>query len=372
MLAFSEAKDQAVIDILDRESAAMGKNLRAVVVTDFERMTSGVKSLQNVLDPDAGSAVHVFHAIVSQPKLEALAAILVTGKTLMVAANHQNESLNWFNGYLQAQGLNAKCRFETTASPHAIEVLGEGPDWSSRAYVGMVTAALEAGMTRCLVGTRGIFGEGWDSLSLNTLIDLTSVTTSTSVQQLRGRSIRKDPGWTHKLAHNWDVICVAPQFEKGDSDLRRLIQRHGRYWGVVPMTASRQLIQDATALLQVPSTVPQAARGQIVKGLMHLDPDLPYELVTRGPRRARYARYTQRSMDAISQTRTILSIVGHWRGIQQLLLLGYTHRHCRPKNPHRLHDQRHAQGDAAQIRCQRLGHAGNGLLFQSVFQYRPG
>jgi len=304
VLAFSESKDQAVIHILSEEIRTMGDHLRAVVVTDFERMTSGVKSLKNVLDPDAGSAIRVFHALVSRPELDDLDAVLVTGKTLMIDAHHQVTCLDWFNDYLKQQSINATCNFKETASPQVLEIVGEGPDWSSRAYVGMVTAALEAGLTRCLVGTRGIFGEGWDSLSLNTLIDLTSVTTSTSVQQLRGRSIRKHPAWPMKLAHNWDVICVAPQFDRGDSDLRRLIQRHGRYWGVVPMTATQKFVKETADKLQgvVPAQqVSPPMRGQIVKGLMHLDPDLPYELSIRGPRKTNYDRYTRRSLGAIDQ-----------------------------------------------------------------------
>jgi superfamily II DNA or RNA helicase len=302
VLSFSESKDRAVIHILNEEIKSLGENLRAVVVTDFERMTSGVKSLENILDPDAGSAIRVFHALVSQPELDALDVILVTGKTLMMDATHTPGCLEWFNDYLRRQNLQASCQFAPTASPRVLEIVGEGKDWSSRAYVGMVTAALEVGLTRCLVGTRGIFGEGWDALSLNTLIDLTSVTTSTSVQQLRGRSIRKDPSWPHKLAHNWDVICVAPQFEKGFSDLGRLIQRHGRYWGVVPSRKSKvEGLAEATLDLRPATFDVQPERGQIVKGLMHLDPDLPYELVTRGPKKADYARYTRRSLSAVNQ-----------------------------------------------------------------------
>ncbi|MFZ6030005.1 MAG: DEAD/DEAH box helicase family protein [Chloroflexota bacterium] len=311
VLAFSESKDGAAIHILREEFKAMGEKLRAVVVTDFERMSSGVKPLKNVLDPDAGSAIRVFHALVSRPELDDLDAVLVTGKTLMIDANHRNGCLAWFNDYLRRQNLNAVCHFRETASPRVLEVTGEGKDWSSRVYVGMVTAALEAGLTRCLVGTRGIFGEGWDSLSLNTLIDLTSVTTSTSVQQLRGRSIRKDPSWPQKLAHNWDVICVAPQFEKGDSDLKRLVQRHGRYWGVVPATAVQQALQDTFKALPAGKSALEElsaqtfnvppARGQIVKGLMHLDPDLPYELCTRGLKKTDFDRYTRRSLAAVGR-----------------------------------------------------------------------
>ena len=174
----------------------------------------------------------------------------------------------------------------------------------------MVTAAFEQGLTRCLVGTRGIFGEGWDSLSLNTLIDLTSVTTSTSVQQLRGRSIRLDPAWPRKVSHNWDVVCVAPMFEKGFIDLQRFLQRHERYWGVIPLSRWEQWVEDLKGgLSSVPITNfpddlgPRAAvselRGQIVKGVMHVSPQLAYELAVLGFKRAHYERFTDQMMQSI-------------------------------------------------------------------------
>ena len=64
------------------------------------------------------------------------------------------------------------------------------------------------GRTQVLVGTRALLGEGWDAPSANTLIDLTSVTTATGVQQLRGRILRLDPAWPTKTAHAYDVVCL--------------------------------------------------------------------------------------------------------------------------------------------------------------------
>ncbi len=69
-------------------------------------------------------------------------------------------------------------------------------------YVGMATEIFERGITKCLIGTRGLFGEGWDSQALNTLIDLTMTTSPVSVKQLRGRSIRlqaNDPAGARKM-----------------------------------------------------------------------------------------------------------------------------------------------------------------------------
>ncbi len=279
VLTLSEAKDVAVAEILSAENSALGDQLRAVVVTDFERMSSGVGRLQGVLDRDAGSAVRVFSYLVHHPQAGRLDPILVTGSTLMADADLGEALLERFTDYLKRRNLNARCDYRATEFPQILEVTGQGPDWSSRTYVNMVTEIFESGVTRCLVGTRGIFGEGWDALRLNTLVDLTSITTSTSVQQLRGRTLRKDPSWPRKLAHNWDVVCVSSEFEKGYVDLRRFVKRHDRYWGVVPFSGSGAEMH-----------------GAIVKGVHHVDPELAFELSMRNFKEIDYENYTQRMM----------------------------------------------------------------------------
>jgi len=71
--------------------------------------------------------------------------------------------------------------------------------------------------------------------SLNTLIDLTTTTSPVSVKQLRGRSLRintSDPLAARKVANNWDVVCIAPQLEKGLNDYQRFVRKHDGYFGL--------------------------------------------------------------------------------------------------------------------------------------------
>src|SRR6185436_11158719 len=96
----------------------------------------------------------------------------------------------------------------------------------------MITELFQRGVTRCLVGTRGLLGEGWDASKINVLIDLTSVTTSMTVNQLRGRSIRLDSDDPNKLANNWDVVCLAPEFAKGLDDYHRFMAKHLHLFGI--------------------------------------------------------------------------------------------------------------------------------------------
>lgn len=285
VLALSAAKDDAVVDILTREADDLGERLRAVVITDFAEMSAAVTRADGALDTDAGSAVRVFHALIDDPATELLDPMLVTGTSVLVDADHGDELLDALNAQLATDRLRARCRYRPTDHPQVREIVGEGADWTPATYVRLLTEVFEGGATRCLVGTRGLFGEGWDSLPLNTLVDLTAVTTSTGVQQLRGRSIRLDPGWPQKVAHNWDVVCVAPDHPRGDRDLQRLIRRHQRSWGVVPPVAIVDRLKAATPSLRMDEPVAPTLRvtaraGRIVRGVVHLSPLLAWQLAT--------------------------------------------------------------------------------------------
>jgi len=275
VLAFSEAKDAAVVRILVAEDAALGPRLRAVVVTDFEHDRRGLVEAHEALDKDAGSARRLFRRLASEATLGHLNPILVTGEVLWIEAAGSERIVAAFNEFLKGQRLDASCSAKPSRDPSVAEVLGDGPAWSPRTYVQMVTSLFASGLTRCLIGTRGLLGEGWDAECLNTLIDLTAVTTSTSVQQLRGRGLRLDSSWPRKVTHNWDVVTVAPEFERGDADLRRFVIRHDRLWGV-------------------------ADNGKVVRGIAHVDRKLSTELAFHSFKSVDYADLDKRMMASLS------------------------------------------------------------------------
>src|SRR5262249_16796745 len=104
------------------------------------------------------------------------------------------------------------------------------PWWQPRHYVPLVTRYFQAGRSRCLVGTRGLLGEGWDARGVNVLVDLTAASTRTAVHQMRGRSLRLDPALPRKVADNWDVVCVDPDHPKGAADYARCVRKHEHYF----------------------------------------------------------------------------------------------------------------------------------------------
>lgn len=205
-LALSASKANACCEILSYEYKNLEDKLRAAIVCDFE-----------------GAALAVFETLLKDNISMLVHPILVTGSRLHIDPSLMRK--------VQREAKDGPVEFKDT--PHSgMSVKGiEHP-------VKLVTALLEKGVTQCLIGTRGILGEGWDSPSLNTLIDLTAITTSTGIKQLRGRSLRKsessieDLNYQLKVANNWDIICVYPQMEKGLNDFNRFDKKHRNFFGL--------------------------------------------------------------------------------------------------------------------------------------------
>jgi superfamily II DNA or RNA helicase len=232
VLAYSESKVEGLLDILRTEARAMGERLRVAVITDHERAPAlATRRLAEVLDEESGGAVRAIRALVADQATLALNPIMVTGRTVLVAEPWSESFVAHLRAYFAERDLVVELTARAV-EPGLVEIDGTGPAWRPRHYVALVTELLERGVTRCIVGTRGLLAEGWDSLALNTLVDLTTAGTFASVNQIRGRSIRLDPREPRKVANNWDVVCYEPELEEGDRDLRRLIGKHGYTWGL--------------------------------------------------------------------------------------------------------------------------------------------
>lgn len=236
VLAYSQGKSHAVAEVLDVEYRTMDERLRAVVVTDFERMSpTAIKSVRGVLDENAGGAFSVIYEVLKSTVGGFINPCLVTGSLLIVDSRIAVQVKEEGEKYLAALGTDLELIIELFDKGQLCNVSAKSSSWSSRLYVPMITALFERGITKCLIGTRGILGEGWDSQQLNTVIDLTTATSPVSVKQLRGRGIRLntiDPVAERKVANNWDVVCIAPELEKGLNDYKRFVRKHAGYFGI--------------------------------------------------------------------------------------------------------------------------------------------
>jgi hypothetical protein len=229
ILAYAAEKTTALSDILKVEYESMGDSLRCVVVTDFEK-TSSTALVDGIHDDEAGGAIGVFKALVDCQVGDKLDPVLMTGSTLLVDDDIAERFLNKARKWVEDRNLRIEFVDQPLNRFHHLH--GSGPDWSPRYYSTMVTEFFQEGFTKCLIGTRGLLGEGWDASRINVLIDLTTVTTSMSINQLRGRSMRLDKEWPEKVANNWDIICLAEEFIKGFDDYERFRKKHKNLFGV--------------------------------------------------------------------------------------------------------------------------------------------
>lgn len=220
ILGLSGSKIGGMLAILAREIEIMGEDLRCLVLTDFEgdHISTG------------STAVHALGALTKDEITDELDPILVTGKTVLVDDDLLPRFLHAAAVFFAALGL--KVALEKTQIGGYFEVKGVGAGWNTRNYVHLITHLLETGVTRCLVGTRALLGEGWDSIKLNTLVDLTQVTTYVSVNQIRGRSLRHDPENLLKAVNNWDVVTIADDPQRGFVDLDRFLEKHVQFYGL--------------------------------------------------------------------------------------------------------------------------------------------
>ena len=229
IMAYASSKTKAISTILSSEMQALGGDIRAVIITDFEK-TSATTLVEGVMDDEAGGAVAAFRQAVQCGNVELLNPILMTGSTVLVDDDLAEEFLNTANDWIKERNLKINLSDELRNGYH--EIIGKGKDWIPRHYSLMITEFFQSGITKCLIGTRGLLGEGWDASKINVLIDLTTVTTSMSINQLRGRSIRLDKQWPEKVANNWDIICLAEEFTNGFSDYERFKKKHTQLYGV--------------------------------------------------------------------------------------------------------------------------------------------
>lgn len=250
VLAYSKSKLEAVKKILKTEIAANGDKIRVAIITDFEVSNAiSLKRVESVIDNECGGAVSVMKELVSDNITDKLDPVMVTGKNLIcdddLAEKYICQGLKW----AKENSFDINLSLKNVEFDKFTSIEGSGKDWSSKTAVLLTTYLFERGITKCIIGTRGLLSEGWDSLNLNTLIDLSVVTTYASVNQLRGRSIRKSENDPMKISNNWDVICIAPDMEKGYNDLERLYRKHNQFYGICD-------------------------DGQIQMGVNHIDPEL--------------------------------------------------------------------------------------------------
>ncbi len=246
VLARSEAKGLAAVEIITAEAGQLGPHLRMLVLADHERASATLPvDLTGVLAQQSGSALAVLESLIKDPVTSLLSPLLVTANTVAGA----EQTLLAFVAAVRASAPAEGAQLTVKKVDGVHQVVGP---WKARSWLPHVTRFFEDGQAQVLVGTRGLLGEGWDARRITGLIDLTTATSLTAVTQTRGRALRLDPERPDKVAVTWSVVCVSQAHPQGHNDWRRLVRKHTGFFGV-------------------------DAQGTVADGVAHLDPTFsPY------------------------------------------------------------------------------------------------
>ncbi|MCU0484424.1 MAG: hypothetical protein MUC54_09225, partial [Chloroflexi bacterium] len=171
-----------------------------MILCDFE--TAGAEGravTDGVLDPRAGSAAGVLRVLLDDPGAARLNPILVSGRTVACtratatalvafarggwtggeegarghagAPGSDAELADVLAGWDPLEASTPAAAVLATRGPAAtpatswddvVVIAPADPRWTPRRWVPLVTRYFEAGGSRCLVGTRGLLGEGWN------------------------------------------------------------------------------------------------------------------------------------------------------------------------------------------------------------------
>ena len=216
ILQVSNAKIKAVETILENEFRILAKELKGLVLTDFIE-AHNKKSLKKIIDPSLGGASGVFIHISNTKLYNELKPIMITGKKMMIHKELKNEFIKFNLNFQEKENY----------------LLLENPS-NTTELLEHITNLTSTDKTRLLIGTRSLLGEGYDNVRINTLIDLTVTSSFVSVNQIRGRALRKDPCRADKVANIWEIITIIPNIETGYYDLKRVKKKHEQFLSLSP------------------------------------------------------------------------------------------------------------------------------------------
>ena len=220
----SEAKATGAAQVLELEIGVRGEQLCALVVLEQDRADAPAAA-RDALVKGAGTALRVSSTLCANPTVADFGVVTVTGRGMWADAMVADAVVARLNVELAGERW---VRIAGTEVPRVVELIGEGPGWTSATRLAAAAFLLREGIVHTLVATRALVGEGWNHPPLNVLVDLSEASSAAAVTQLRGRAVRLDPARPAKVASLWDIVVA---HEAAAGEWARALRRHLHWWG---------------------------------------------------------------------------------------------------------------------------------------------
>ncbi len=210
----------AAMEVISAEYRTMGDRLRALMIYDRETNNRG----------GYNAAKDAFYACIQDSEIDKLNPILMTGSSLYVDDDFADELKGLHETWCEKNGV--EIWFKVKKMDGYVEFRGTGRDHSTDTTSRFITSVFESGRTKLLIGTRHLLGEGWDSLRLNTIIDMTFNTNYATVNQIKGRAFRILPQEPRKVSNIWEFILDPAISERTYDQYLKFVKRHKDYYGI--------------------------------------------------------------------------------------------------------------------------------------------
>ena len=203
-LISSVGKLKSIEDITLHEYRSLGKNLRMLILADYNQGTKENLSKIGTDEPFQDiSVVSVFETL--RRLDETMKVGVLSGSLIFLPKELVPEGTMMITSPLGDTGYVS------------VEMTG-----SNRDRMDLVGGLFHEGKLQVLVGTKALLGEGWDEPCINTLILASFVGTYVSSNQMRGRAIRVNPNDPDKTANIWHLVTLEPREVVKETALERL------------------------------------------------------------------------------------------------------------------------------------------------------
>lgn len=271
LMASSLAKMDSIVTIAREETAALGTDLRMVVLSDHIRAGELPACADAPYAPAKLGVVPIFEML-RRSAIDGDYLGVLTG-SLVLIPRRTLATLHAVAAEMRLDPADFRSSILAACPGHVQVACRTG---SSAGLVRVVTELFTRGDLRILVGTQSLLGEGWDAPALNSLVLASNTASFMLSNQMRGRAIRIDPARPDKVANIWHLATFDPADHEswdalaatinwgflGDSgvpstsDLGVVARRFKAFEGIA--NGASTLIEDGVARLGVDPASPMA------------------------------------------------------------------------------------------------------------------